>query len=630
MANLSHYGSDALVEVHNLDNMDNHMINQGVQVMPFSEQSTVVNHSETEITSDNNIIPYSHTNCSYVDKAIVFYDHTTKQALGFQNPFYLKKAQQMEPKLNDANVIKNTSAIVIPDTEETLMLAEESHLKMLLKQQDPMILEKKNSMNSSDPNPSCRPTKVEVPKELPKVSMVNTSLKKLKHHLAGFDVVVKERTTTTSITKGSWGCGTTSFKVKLTLKSGKWFQSSMDLTLSGPCLDADFLVADSKFMKVAFGDGFKMLLFNPLIVTTSRYVVPTGRVKVPAGSVVPTGKDSSIVSTGSTKVIPAVLYNLNRRKDLSRAGPTKGNKDVDMTDADQSGADQQNASQQSGFDQKEEDAHVTLTPVLDTQKIRDPTQSSSVSSDFTSKLLNLDNPSPTDTMIASLMDTTVHHEITSATTSSYEADATLSKFELTKILIDKMEKNKSFDIAYYKRELYDALTRRDERRKSSKDAESSKDSKSKEKKSSSTSNDASQSQHKSSGKSAHVEEPSHTVEDIKHVPKCQSFYGYASNLTSSKDVYSRRRLFAVTRLKIMKKYDYGHQEEIEVRRDDRSYMFKEHDFKRLRLQYIEDMLLLLVQQKLTNLTIDERYDLNVALHMYARHIFIQRRMEDLQ
>ncbi|GKC49451.1 hypothetical protein Tco_1072196, partial [Tanacetum coccineum] len=59
-------------------------------------------------------------------------------------------------------------------------------------------------MNSSNPNPSCRPTKVEVPKELPKVSMVNISLKKLKHHLAGFDVVVKERTTTTAITEGSW------------------------------------------------------------------------------------------------------------------------------------------------------------------------------------------------------------------------------------------------------------------------------------------------------------------------------------------------------------------------------------------------------------------------------------------
>ncbi|GJZ81371.1 hypothetical protein Tco_0646365 [Tanacetum coccineum] len=61
-----------------------------------------------------------------------------------------------------------------------------------------------DSMNSSDPSISCRPTKVEVPKELPKVSMVNTSLKKLKHHLAGFDVVVKERTTTTTITEGSW------------------------------------------------------------------------------------------------------------------------------------------------------------------------------------------------------------------------------------------------------------------------------------------------------------------------------------------------------------------------------------------------------------------------------------------
>ncbi|GJT33338.1 retrovirus-related pol polyprotein from transposon TNT 1-94 [Tanacetum coccineum] len=111
-----------------------------------------------------------------------FYDHTTKQTLGFQNPFYLKKAQQLEPKLYDGNVIKNTSAIVIPDTEETLMPAEESH-----------------------PTLSSRPTKAEVLKELPKVIMVNTSLKKLKYHLAGFDVVVKERTTPTTITEGSWG-----------------------------------------------------------------------------------------------------------------------------------------------------------------------------------------------------------------------------------------------------------------------------------------------------------------------------------------------------------------------------------------------------------------------------------------
>nr|GFD01642.1 hypothetical protein [Tanacetum cinerariifolium] len=59
MANLSHYGSDALAEVYNLDNVDNDMINHAVQVIPSSEQSNVVNHSETEITTDSNIIPYS-------------------------------------------------------------------------------------------------------------------------------------------------------------------------------------------------------------------------------------------------------------------------------------------------------------------------------------------------------------------------------------------------------------------------------------------------------------------------------------------------------------------------------------------------------------------------------------------
>ncbi|GKC16089.1 hypothetical protein Tco_1012871 [Tanacetum coccineum] len=64
MANLSHYGSDPLAEVHNHDNVNNNMINQVVQVMPSSEQSNVVNHSETEITSNSNIIPYSY--CSII------------------------------------------------------------------------------------------------------------------------------------------------------------------------------------------------------------------------------------------------------------------------------------------------------------------------------------------------------------------------------------------------------------------------------------------------------------------------------------------------------------------------------------------------------------------------------------
>ncbi|GKF08304.1 hypothetical protein Tco_0042528 [Tanacetum coccineum] len=42
MANLSHYGFDALAEVHNHNNVNKNMINQVMQVMPPSEQSNVV------------------------------------------------------------------------------------------------------------------------------------------------------------------------------------------------------------------------------------------------------------------------------------------------------------------------------------------------------------------------------------------------------------------------------------------------------------------------------------------------------------------------------------------------------------------------------------------------------------
>ncbi|GJW97328.1 retrovirus-related pol polyprotein from transposon TNT 1-94 [Tanacetum coccineum] len=77
-------------------------------------------------------------------KPQVFYDNNLKQALGFQNPFYLKKAQQIRPMLYDGSVIaKETNVISIADSEETLMLEEESRSKMLLKQSDPIVLEKK-------------------------------------------------------------------------------------------------------------------------------------------------------------------------------------------------------------------------------------------------------------------------------------------------------------------------------------------------------------------------------------------------------------------------------------------------------------------------------------------------------
>ncbi|GKA35438.1 hypothetical protein Tco_0721929 [Tanacetum coccineum] len=86
-----------------------------------------------------------------------------------------------------------------------------------------------------------------------------------------------------------------------------------------------------------------------------------------------------------------------------------GNEETKMTNVDQGALEQQNVSQESGFEQVEEDAHMTLTPVLDTQKADKPVQSSSVSSDFTSKLLNLRNPYPADNEITSLMETSARH-----------------------------------------------------------------------------------------------------------------------------------------------------------------------------------------------------------------------------
>ncbi|GJT47441.1 hypothetical protein Tco_0956156, partial [Tanacetum coccineum] len=149
------------------------------------------------------------------------YDHSSKQAIGFEKPFCLKKR------------------IVVPDSDETLELSEKSRSKMLLKEQDPLMVKnkintrpinydilnndyykrfvrqtdlysehaywKETSVPPLDPSHSSTTVIVEVPKELPTVSMVNTSLKELKRYLTGFDQVVKERTTATAITEGTWG-----------------------------------------------------------------------------------------------------------------------------------------------------------------------------------------------------------------------------------------------------------------------------------------------------------------------------------------------------------------------------------------------------------------------------------------
>nr|GEY74933.1 hypothetical protein [Tanacetum cinerariifolium]GEY81593.1 hypothetical protein [Tanacetum cinerariifolium] len=289
MANLSHYGSSNLAEVHNQDNVTNNLINQDVQAPSTSEQSTILNQSDTKITSDSNIISYS----QYMNESqYITVQNSSLHAL--QDDLILSEIEQLKTqvvnctKINQDN--KNISEILIAELEryknqerilkeqnnvdkapasydqfleidtlkhtlskhlkekesleqkETLLLKYESRSKMLKKQNDPKMSEKKvvtklvdyaalnqlskdfetrfvpqtelsaeqafwsrYSVQSEEPNLSASTTIVKVPKELPKVIIVNSSLKKLKFHLASFDVVVKERTTATAITKGTWG-----------------------------------------------------------------------------------------------------------------------------------------------------------------------------------------------------------------------------------------------------------------------------------------------------------------------------------------------------------------------------------------------------------------------------------------
>ncbi|GJZ26727.1 hypothetical protein Tco_0570980, partial [Tanacetum coccineum] len=175
-------------------------------------------------------------------KPQVFDDDTHKQALGYQNPSYLKKAQRIKPTLYDGSVISSQHAVIpVIDDEETLILEEVSRSKKLAKQNNPISKEKKINttpinyielnrlsedfgkhfvsqqelsaeqafwLQTSHPNTdqsNISPVKIEAPRELPKVSLVNTSLKKLKYHLRKFNTVVKKRITPDAITKGEWG-----------------------------------------------------------------------------------------------------------------------------------------------------------------------------------------------------------------------------------------------------------------------------------------------------------------------------------------------------------------------------------------------------------------------------------------
>nr|GEW45413.1 hypothetical protein [Tanacetum cinerariifolium] len=183
MANLSHYGSDNLTENSNVPTLQDDLIlsvteqlkTQVVNCTKINQDNKQVNELLTaeleRYKNQEKVLKEQHND----DKASVSYEqsleietlkHTLsehlkenesfkqkisilkndfqkeesqnidrelaleKQALGFQNPCYLKRAQQLKPKLYDGSVIEKSDAIVIHDSEETLLPAEERNFEL--------------------------------------------------------------------------------------------------------------------------------------------------------------------------------------------------------------------------------------------------------------------------------------------------------------------------------------------------------------------------------------------------------------------------------------------------------------------------------------------------------------------
>ncbi|GJU35219.1 hypothetical protein Tco_1183573 [Tanacetum coccineum] len=105
------------------------------------------------------------------------------------------KAHQIRPMLYDGSVLAKLNQL------------SEDFGKHFVTQQE-LSDEQAFRLQTSHPNTDQSASslvKIEAPQELPKVSVVNTSLKKLKYHIDQFDNVVKKRTMTDALTEGEWG-----------------------------------------------------------------------------------------------------------------------------------------------------------------------------------------------------------------------------------------------------------------------------------------------------------------------------------------------------------------------------------------------------------------------------------------
>ncbi|GJV19923.1 hypothetical protein Tco_1368943 [Tanacetum coccineum] len=133
--------------------------------------------------------------------------HVDMPVIDDEETLILEEASRskMSEKAKDPEVNKNISHKPI-DYEKLNRLTEDFGKCFTLQQE--LSAEQAFWLRMSDPTskPSdALPVKIKAPKELPKISLVNESLKKLKFHIAKFNNVVKIRTTPNARTEGEWG-----------------------------------------------------------------------------------------------------------------------------------------------------------------------------------------------------------------------------------------------------------------------------------------------------------------------------------------------------------------------------------------------------------------------------------------
>nr|GEZ50652.1 hypothetical protein [Tanacetum cinerariifolium] len=132
MANLSHYGSDNLAEEKVLkeqQNDDKASVSYEQSLKITTLKHTLSEHLKEKESFEQKIFILKNDVQKEESQNINRELALEKQALGFQNPRYLKRAQQLKPKLYDGSVIEKSDAIVMHDSKETLLLAEESRSK---------------------------------------------------------------------------------------------------------------------------------------------------------------------------------------------------------------------------------------------------------------------------------------------------------------------------------------------------------------------------------------------------------------------------------------------------------------------------------------------------------------------